>query len=60
MNFEEMLTKAKNGDNTAVLELMNRYKPLILKTSIVNGVFDEDLYQEQCLVFLKCIRMFNM
>ena len=58
MNFKELLARAKNNDENAVKEITDMYKPLLLKESIINGVFDEDLYQEFWLVFLICLRKF--
>ena len=49
MNFKELLLAAKHGDSQAVCSVLELYKPLLLKESIVNGVFDEDLYQELCM-----------
>ena len=34
------------------------YKPMLLKEAIVNGVVDEDLYQELCIAMLDCIQKF--
>ena len=59
MTFEELLFRAKTGDEQTVDELMTMYKPLLIKEAIVNGVFDEDLYQEFWLTFLDCLRKFN-
>ena len=56
MNFKELLRRAKENDARAVEELAAMYKPLLIKESIVNGVFDEDLYQELWLTLLDCIR----
>ena len=36
------------------------YHPLLYKESVVNGIFDEDLLQELCLLFLKCVAKFNI
>lgn len=58
MNFRDILIRAKLGDETAKLILLEQYKPMLIKGSILNGRFDEDLYQEQCLVLLKCINRF--
>ncbi len=54
MTFEELLFRAKTGDEQTVDELMTMYKPLLIKEAIVNGMFDEDLYQEFRLTFLDC------
>jgi len=56
MNFKELLARAKESDAWAINELTAMYKPLLIKESIVNGVFDEDLYQELWLTMLSCIR----
>ncbi len=59
MDFHELLRLAKAGNQNATKQLMMMYQPLLLKESIVNGVLDEDLYQELCIVFLRCIRCFR-
>ena len=46
MNFKEILLKAKSGNKDAVEMLLEMYKPLLFKEAIVDGIFDEDLYQE--------------
>ena len=56
MNFQELITHAKNNDDNALKEITTMYKPLLVKESIINGVFDEDLYQELWLILLMCVR----
>ena len=56
MNFEEVLYRAQTGDKEAVLQILEMFRPLLIKNSLVNGRFDEDLYQELRLEVLKCIR----
>lgn len=56
MNFMELLTRAKENDPSAVSEIAMMYRPLLIKESIVNGIFDEDLYQELWLTLINCIR----
>lgn len=58
--FVEMLVKAKSGDPQATEELLNMYRPLLCKEALVGGIFDEDLFQELCLVFLTCVSRFNI
>ena len=58
MTFQDILIRAKFGDENAKLMLLEKYKPMLIKGSIINGRFDEDLYQEQCLVLIKCINQF--
>lgn len=60
MNFKELLLRAKSGEKSAVAVLLDMYRPLLIKESILEGKFDEDLYQELCITFLKCIQFFRM
>lgn len=60
MDFKKLLLQAKAGDNKAMTELLMMYHPLLLKESIVDGVFEEDLFQELCIIFLKCVRRFRV
>lgn len=59
MNFRILIKKAQNGDAASFEEILKMYRPLIMKESIINGSFDEDLFQEQCIVLNKCINMFK-
>lgn len=58
MSFYDTLLKAKLGDEDATEILLEQYKPMLIKASIINGRFDEDLFQEQCIVLMKCIYQF--
>ncbi len=60
MRFKDLLLRAKFGEENAVTELLMMYRPLLLRESIVEGMFDEDLYQELCIVFLRCIQRFRL
>lgn len=55
-----MLICAQKGDGQAVQAIMEMYKPLLLKEAIQDNVFDEDIYQELCIVLLKCIQTFRI
>ena len=46
MNFKDLLLRAKDGDQQAKEEIFLMYRPLLFKESCVNGIFDEDLFQE--------------
>ena len=59
MNFKELLLQAKFGDRTATTELLMLYQPLLLKESIIDAILEEDLYQELCIVFMRCIDRFD-
>jgi hypothetical protein len=60
MNFEELLLRAKEDDKRSLDTLASMYRPLLIKQSIVNGVYDEDLYQELWLIFMNCVRKFSI
>ena len=36
------------------------YQPLLVKEAVINGVFDEDIYQELCETLLLCIQKFRI
>lgn len=58
MNFEMLLRQAKNGDRSAQEEIFRMYRPLLVKNSMDNNVFDEDLYQELSTTLINCIKKF--
>ncbi len=62
MTDEELIEKAKNGDEAAETELFERYKDLVVKISrsyfIVGGDL-EDLIQEGMLGLYKALKGFN-
>lgn len=60
MNFEWLLRQAKNGDKAAQEEIFRMYRPLLIKNSMDNNVFDEDLYQELSATLLNCINKFQI
>ena len=60
MDFKELLKQAKIGNDPAIAEIMNMYRPLLIKSSIINGSYDEDLFQELSITLLKCIRQFRV
>ena len=60
LNFQELIIRAKRGENSAIAELLEMYRPLLTKESIVEGVFDEDLYQELCMTLVHCIEVFKV
>lgn len=60
MNFKELLLRAKAKDNTAIEMLLEMYKPMLVKNAILNGRFDEDLYQELCITLIKSVSLFRL
>ena len=59
MSFDELLYRAKAGDMEAKTEIYAMYRPMLIKNALVNGRFDEDLYQELAVELMKCIRYFR-
>lgn len=60
MNFKELIIRAKRGEAEAKESLLEMYRPLISREAIIDGVFDEDLYQELCFRFIHCIDRFEL
>lgn len=60
MSFVTLLRKAQKNEQDAMEQLLMMYQPLLMKESIVNGVLNEDLYQELCIVFVHCVRQFQI
>lgn len=60
MNFECLLLSAKAGNEDAITAILQMYRPLLLKDAIIDGVLDEDLYQELSIILLKAISLFRI
>ena len=60
MNFRILIESAQAGDLQSIQAILEMYRPLLTKNSLLNGNFDEDLYQELCLTLLDCIRLFRI
>jgi len=59
-NFVYLLMEAKNGDTESMSKIMELYKALIYKESVVNGVFDPDLNQLLYKTLFQCIIRFKI
>ena len=53
MDFMELLKQAKAGNEPAIAEILEMYRPLLIKNSIIDGSYDEDLFQELSITLLK-------
>jgi len=60
MDFKELLFRARENDALSLEEFAAIYEPLLIKEAAVNGVFDEDLYQELYLALINCIRKMDI
>ena len=57
--FKNTLLLAQQGNEKAMEKLLNRYDPLLKKCSIIQGHFDEDLYQSLILEFVRAVSTFK-
>ena len=55
-DFRDLLICAKSGDEDSFTELLTMYKPLLMREATIEGIFDEDLFQEHCITFFRCVR----
>lgn len=53
------LQQAIDGDNDAIMRIIELYEPLINNNSIIDGRFDEDLKQFILLRFIRKISKFK-
>lgn len=60
MEFRDVLSKATQGDKTAIEQLLILYKPMIDNASKVNKKLDEDLRQEILLKLFQAIPKFKI
>lgn len=58
--FKNTLLLAQQGNEKAMEKLLNRYDPLLKKCSIIQGHFDEDLYQSLILEFVRAVSAFKI
>ena len=60
MNFEQILQRAKDGDEWAFEQIFMMFRPLLLKQAIGDQGLDEDLYQEFSQTLYACIQKFTI
>lgn len=58
MRFRELLNRAKTMDNTAMVQIIELYNPLLYKYANVNSQFDQDLYEEFVYRLIICVVKF--
>ena len=58
MSFLKLLKCSAEGDERSLKIMLEMYEPLVLKMSMINGVIDDDLQQEQIICFWKCVKTF--
>lgn len=58
MEFEKLFLRARQSDKEALLEIIEMYRPMMIKYAIVDNKFDEDLYQELVYRLIVCVMKF--
>lgn len=58
MGFRELLNRAKTMDDTAMVQIIELYNPLLYKYANVNSQFDQDLYEEFVCRLIICVVKF--
>ncbi len=58
MEFEELFLRARQSDKEALLEIIEMYRPMMIKYAKVDSKFDEDLYQELVYRLIVCVMKF--
>lgn len=58
MSFQELLLEAQMGKEIAMEKILEMFRPLLIKNAIINGCFNEDLYQELSIETIRCIQRF--
>lgn len=60
-NLVPLIKKAKSGDEAAMTELYESFKPLLIKNSIDSSKrMNQDCYQELSLQFILAVQTFDL
>ena len=59
MEFEEILYRVQQGETQSIQQIIEMYRPMLIRNALVKGGFDDDLYQELIAETMKCIRFFE-
>ena len=58
--FEQTLCQAKSGDREAINAMVQLYRPLLIGSATINGLFDEEFYQECICTLIECLNIFEI
>ena len=58
-NFKELYESTIDGDEEAIEEIIDIFKPIIYKNSYINGELDNDCVQELNIKLYLCIKNFK-
>lgn len=60
MTLRQLFLEAKAGDPDSLEKLYIQFRPILYKTAKVDGKYDEDRFQDFCVIFLQCVRTFKI
>ena len=60
MDFPNLMLSSKAGNQSALEQLFLQFRPYLAKKSILNGIFEEELFQMQSETFLRCVKGFRV
>lgn len=58
-DLRELYELAKEDDEQAIKEIIDKFEPLIYKNSYINGKIDPDCIQELMIKLYNCIKNFE-
>ncbi|MTI53655.1 helix-turn-helix domain-containing protein [Geosporobacter ferrireducens] len=58
-SMRDLFDQAKDGNHEAIGAFLDIFKPILYKSSIVNGYFNEDHFQELSIKLIYCIKTFQ-
>jgi hypothetical protein len=59
-NIRKLIKNSKKGDKQTVCLIKDMFNNMIVKYSFLFGAVDEDLYSEQVIAFMKCVKRFEI
>ncbi|MBU3201761.1 helix-turn-helix domain-containing protein [Clostridium estertheticum] len=51
--------QVQNGYNYALERILEKFKPCLIKNSLIDDKFNEDCFQELSLKFIICVKKFK-
>lgn len=58
MGFTDLLNDARAGDPIASEHLFKLYHPLLVREAMIDGVFDQEVYNELCAELMSAAKQF--
>ncbi len=58
MEFEKILFRAQQGETQSIEQIIEMFRPMLIRNALVEGGFDEELYQELIYRSIKVYSLF--